>query len=104
MKSERGSIDFDERTNSLIVTDIQSRLEKIDEVVKTLDTTTPQVLIEAKIVETNLNDTENLGIDWTLKASAAGASRPISYPFKHGITNSRFASTVDVPSPDDVVY
>src|SRR3989338_9234936 len=104
MKSERGSINFDQRTNTVIVTDISSRIKLMENVIETLDTTTPQVLIEAKIVETNLNDTENLGVDWTLQASAGGATRPISYPFKHGITNSRFASTVDAPSEDDVVY
>src|SRR3989338_6232079 len=104
MKSERGSIDFDERTISLIVTDIQSRLEKIEEVVKNLDTTTPHVLIEAKIVETNLDDTENLGIDWTLQASTAGAERPLSFPFKRGGTDNRFAGTVTTPSSDDVAY
>jgi type IV pilus assembly protein PilQ len=104
MISERGSINFDERTNSIIVTDIQSRLELVSEVVERLDTTTPQVLIEAKIVETNLDDTENLGIDWTTKVSTNGAARPISYPFKRGGTNSRFAGTVDTPSEDDVTY
>jgi len=104
MKTERGSIDFDERTNALIVTDIQSRVDKIEEVVTSLDATTPQVLIEAKIVETNLNDTENLGIDWTTKVTTSGASRPISYPFKYGVTDSRFAGTVDAPSADDVAY
>jgi len=104
MKSERGSINFDVRTNSVIVTDVHDRIELMAEVIEKLDMTTPQVLIEAKIIETNLNDTENLGIDWTTTASVGGSSRPISYPFKTGITDSRFAGTVDVPSVDDVSY
>src|SRR3989338_8269709 len=94
MKSDRGWINFDERTNSVIVTDISSRLNIISEVVSTLDTTTPQVLIEAKIVETNLNDEENLGIDWTTKASVSGSSRETSFPFKRGATENRFAGDV----------
>jgi len=98
MKSERGSIDFDERTNAVIVTDIHDRVELIASVVETLDTTTPQVLIEAKIVETILSDNENLGIDWTTQASIGGASRPITYPFKTGNTDSRFATDMPVPT------
>jgi len=104
MRSARGSINFDERTNSIIVTDISSRLELIEEVVETLDTTTPQVLIEAKIIETNLDDSENLGIDWTTKASASGASRSVSFPFKRGNTDNRFAGDITIADPDDVVY
>ena len=81
MKSERGSINFDERTNTLIVTDIPKRIELMEGVIKSLDTTTPQVLIEAKIVETTLSNTDNLGIDWVVKATASGAKRPTLFPF-----------------------
>lgn len=104
MKSERGAIDVDERTNALIVTDVHKRVELIAGVIDTLDTTTPQVMIEAKIVETNLNDTENLGIDWTTQASLGGTSRPVSWPFKTGATDNRFAGNMDVPSADDISY
>lgn len=104
MTSERGSINFDERTNSVIVTDISSRMELISGVIETLDSTTNQVLIEAKIVETNLNDSENLGIDWTQKLTLSGASRDISFPFKRGATNNRYAGTVDTPDADNVSY
>ncbi|MBN1869963.1 MAG: type IV pilus secretin PilQ [Candidatus Omnitrophica bacterium] len=92
MKSERGSINFDERTNTVIVTDISSRLTLMANVIETLDKTTPQVLIEAKIVETDLNDSENLGIDWTVQASINGAERGISWPFKTGPTQDRFVT------------
>lgn len=92
MKSERGSINFDERTNTVIITDISSRIGLMANVIDTLDTTTPQVLIEAKIVETNLNDSENLGIDWTVQTSINGAARGISYPFKTGPTQNKYAT------------
>ncbi|MBU4375890.1 MAG: secretin and TonB N-terminal domain-containing protein [Candidatus Omnitrophica bacterium] len=83
MLSSRGKdkVKFDERTNVLIVTDIPTNLYKIRQVVDKLDKRTPQVLIEAKIIETTLVDTENLGIDWTVKLSAYGAKRPITFPF-----------------------
>jgi len=100
MKSERGSINYDERTNTIIVTDIEDRLQVMANVIETLDKTTPQVLIEAKIVETNLNDTENLGIDWIVQASANGAQRQITWPFKIGETQSRYTPTY-IQRPDD---
>ncbi len=89
MTSDRGGVNFDERTNTLIATDITTVLDTIDEVVVQLDKTTPQVLIEAKIVETNLNDTENLGVEWVTKVTATGTKRPTVFPFPSG-TGNRF--------------
>ena len=100
MKSERGSVDFDERTNTIIVTDINEKIVLIEGVVDSLDSTTPQVLIEAKIVETQLTDTDRLGFDWTAKVSLSGASRPISYPFKEGQSDNRFMPSA-FPTPDE---
>jgi len=104
MKSERGSVNYDERTNSVIVTDISGRVELMGGIIETLDATTPQVLIEAKIIETNLDESENLGIDWTTKATLSGASRDISFPFKRGGTDNRFGGSITAADPDEVVY
>lgn len=65
MLSDRGRIKFDERTNTVVVTDIPTVLFQIKEVLSRLDQPTPQVLIAAKIVETKLEKSENLGIDWS---------------------------------------
>ncbi len=89
MKTPRGSINFDQRTNTLIVTDIQGNVDLIGDVVKALDAVTPQVIIEVKVVETTLTDTENLGIDWTIQGTATGAKRPITFPF-HTQDSSEF--------------
>ncbi len=79
--SKRGFINFDIRTNALIVRDLEGNLELIAEVIKSIDTVTPQVMIETKIVETDLNTTDNLGIDWVLQASISGAEKPTIFPF-----------------------
>lgn len=100
MRSERGSADFDDRTNTLIITDISSRLALMEDVIKTLDATTPQVLIEAKIVETGFVDEENLGIDWVTKATIAGAERPHTFPFTVD-TNNKYAKDYPFPGVDD---
>jgi len=83
MLTPRGNINYDVRTNALIVRDTPSNLEIIDGIIPTLDATTPQVLIEAKIIETTLNDSENLGIDWTLGATVSASGRSHFWPFSN---------------------
>jgi len=62
--SQRGSVSVDKRTNTLIVKDISENLESIRVLVESLDAQVPQVLIEARIVETNDTFTKQLGIQW----------------------------------------
>jgi type IV pilus assembly protein PilQ len=99
--SARGKITIETRTNTLIITDTKSNLIKIGNVIKDLDRVTPQVLIEAKIVETNLTDNQNLGIKWQIGASAKGAGRPITYPFTDKATHSKHMPGIfSVEGPD----
>ena len=91
MRTERGSVNFDERTNAIVVRDTAANVELIGEVIAKLDTTTPQVLIEAKVVETTLSNSENLGIDWVTQATISGAKRPIVFPFSGRSTSNIFA-------------
>ncbi len=62
--SVRGEITIDDRTNTLIVKDIQQKTEEVSNLIKTLDTPTPQVLIEARIVQATTDFAKNLGIQW----------------------------------------
>jgi type IV pilus assembly protein PilQ len=64
--SPRGSISVDERTSSMLVKDIASVFPEIERLLITLDRPTPQVLIEARIVEVNTATTRDLGIQWGL--------------------------------------
>ncbi len=79
--SDRGKVRYDERTNMIIVTDIPTNLHKIREVIERLDKRTPQVSIEAKIIEARLEDDDKLGIDWTVEVAASGSKRPTTLPF-----------------------
>lgn len=81
MLTERGKLTFDGRVNALVVTDLATNIYKIKRIIGELDKKTPQIMIESKIIETVLNDTERLGIDWNLVISAAGATRPTTFPF-----------------------
>lgn len=80
--SERGKVVYDERTNTVLVTDIPTNLYKIGQIIERLDKKTYQVLIEARVIETELDDTEKLGIDWNVKFSVTGAKRPTTLPFE----------------------
>jgi type IV pilus assembly protein PilQ len=62
--SKQGSVAIDPRTNSLVVHDLPDNVVKIVSIVKSLDSRTPQVLIEARIVEAGTNFTRELGIQW----------------------------------------
>jgi len=58
---QRGKISLDARTNSLIVKDVPSTIEKMRKIIEVLDTQTPQVLIESKIVEVRESYAKEIG-------------------------------------------
>lgn len=58
----RGKISPDKRTNSLIIRDSQESIDRIKKIIETLDTQTPQVLIESKIVEVAEEHSKELGL------------------------------------------
>lgn len=60
----RGEILEDLRSNTLIISEVPTKLELIDKLINTLDTANPQVSVEARIVEAQSNYTKNLGIQW----------------------------------------
>ncbi len=66
MLSNRGNIQVNVNTNSLIVTEVPEVLAKIEELADKLDIRTPQVIIEALLVSVKLTDTERLGLDYTI--------------------------------------
>ena len=79
--SERGRVKSVPRTNMLVVTDIPTNVTKVREVIAKLDRSTPQAHIDSKIIETQLQEGENLGIEWSPIASITGANRPVTFPF-----------------------
>ncbi len=62
--SARGKVTVDDRTNVIIVEDIRDNLDQAERLVRTLDTQTPQVLIEARMVEGTTQFSRTLGIQW----------------------------------------
>ncbi|MFY0729633.1 type IV pilus secretin PilQ [Pseudomonas sp. NFX15] len=61
---ERGSITVDERTNNIIAYQTQERLDELRRIVSQLDIPVRQVMIEARIVEANVDYDKSLGVRW----------------------------------------
>ena len=60
----RGSVVVDERSNSIIAYQTQEQLDELRRIVTQLDLPLRQVMIEARIVEVNVDYSKNLGVRW----------------------------------------
>lgn len=60
----RGVVNVDKRTSTIIIKDIPQVIDEATALVKAIDTQTPQVMIEAKIVEANLDFSREIGAVW----------------------------------------
>lgn len=80
--SERGEIIVDDRTNTMVITDVSDRIQLIERLLDVFDTPTPQVAIEARIVEATSTFIRNLGVQW--------GARGISDPFYGNQTSLEF--------------
>jgi len=81
--STRGRVIVDERTNTLIISDIPKKVAPLDTLIDTLDAETPQVMIEARIVETTRTFAQDLGVTWGFEAIAdasLGTSTNLAFP------------------------
>jgi type IV pilus assembly protein PilQ len=91
MMSPRGKLTVDRRTNMVIARDISGNLDLMERLVRNLDTQTPQVLIEARIVEARTNFAKEAGIQWGgefTASSANGNSTGLVFPNQIGIAGA----------------
>jgi type IV pilus secretin PilQ/predicted competence protein len=81
--SQRGSVQVDPRTNTIIITDLADRLTTAADLITTLDKPQPQVEIEAKIVQANKNFERRLGVQWGFNGNvspALGNTTKLAFP------------------------
>ncbi len=81
--TQRGTIIFDERSNTLVIKEVPANIGVLDGLIRVLDMPNPQVAIEARIIETNSNFTEKLGIQWGpnfVADSAYGNQTSLKFP------------------------
>jgi len=80
--TKRGQAVADSTSNSLVITEVSSRIDEVVEFVKGLDLRTPQVSIQAKIIFVDRTDVEELGVKYDL-----------------GTTNQFFNQLIQRPDP-----
>jgi type IV pilus secretin PilQ/predicted competence protein len=80
LKSPQGSVVVDERSSRVIVKDLPQAVERMESFLKQIDIPTPQVLIEARIVEASRSFTQSLGVQW------GGAGVPTKPGSSTGVT------------------
>ncbi|MBI5378955.1 MAG: type IV pilus secretin PilQ, partial [Nitrospirae bacterium] len=83
LKSKSGKVIAEPGSNTVIVKDLPQNLAHMEKLVRALDTRTPQVLIEARIVETTRNYVKDLGIQWGGSFNASpffGNALPYLFP------------------------
>ncbi|MDH3345065.1 MAG: type IV pilus secretin PilQ, partial [Desulfobacteraceae bacterium] len=69
----RGTISVDERNNQIIMTDVAEKIQKAKETVKQIDKVTPQVIIEARIVEVSDSFSREFGTQWSIAGTKEDA-------------------------------
>ena len=69
----RGTISVDERNNQIIMTDVAEKIQKAKETVQQIDKVTPQVIIEARIVEVSDSFSREFGTAWSIAGTKEDA-------------------------------
>jgi len=90
MSSRYGSLAADQNTNSLIVCDSRDYLNKIMTEIKKIDKRPQQIMVEVVILDVQLNDDSEIGINWDILSD-----KTYDIGYKQNLTASRLGSTVE---------
>jgi type IV pilus secretin PilQ/predicted competence protein len=99
--SQRGQIQVDTRTNTIIITDLPDRLQTVTALLGALDRPEPQVEVEARVVQTTREFAKAMGIQWGLNGRATpaiGNTSGLAFP-NSGLLGGRTGAS---NTPDDV--
>ncbi|MAX65484.1 MAG: hypothetical protein CME66_00960 [Halobacteriovoraceae bacterium] len=94
---ERGSIQSDKRTQNLIIKDTVDVVERMRKIIQTLDTQTPQILIEAKIVEATEDYELRAGLTEGLKLNYDPLGSASNLPADNGVFSLSTAPNKSAP-------
>ncbi len=98
--SQRGQIQVDARTNTIIITDLPDRLQTVSALLGALDRPEPQVEVEARVVQTTREFAKSLGVQWGVNGRvtpAVGNTTGLAFP-NNGTLSGRTGAT---NSPSD---
>ncbi len=97
--SQRGQIQVDARTNTIIVTDLPDRLQTVSALLGALDRPEPQVEVEARVVQTTREFAKAIGVQWGLNGRVTpgvGNTTGLAFP-NNGTLNGR-TGAVNAPA------
>ncbi len=107
--SDYGKISVLEGRNLLVIEDTPEYLIRVSSILKNIDATPNQILIEAKILEVTLSDSNSYGINWSKVFNSGettlgvqGLSSPASGLFINQVTDTLEATLTALYSKDDV--
>lgn len=100
MLTERGKIDIDVRTNSLLINDTRNRVDLMTSMAERLDSATPQVEINARLVDMDVRATRELGLNWSVSnfkspGNNLAGSMSIANPINNPAADLRVATVQD---------
>ena len=78
--TKRGAVVADSTSNSLVITEVSSRINQVAEFVQGLDLRTPQVSIQAKIIFVDRTDVEEMGVKYDLGSTTQFFNRLVQRP------------------------
>jgi type IV pilus secretin PilQ/predicted competence protein len=111
--SPRGEIIVDERTNTMIISEVPEKIKIIDTLIDTLDAANPQVQIEARIIEASSESLSTFGIQWGYNAianAAHGNQTNLTFPnsiVSGGVMDSKAnpnGYAINLPTADSVTF
>ncbi|MCK5175598.1 MAG: hypothetical protein KAR47_19545, partial [Planctomycetes bacterium] len=80
LTSSYGAVSTDAETNTLLIVDSRERLDMIVEQIRKADQTPKQILIDVVIVDVQLNDETEVGVDWTDLLGDSDSDNDIGIP------------------------
>ena len=87
--SPRGQVQVDGRTNTLIIADLQERVDAMQALIEELDRPEPQVQIQARIVQASQDYLRELGVQWGIAGRVApeiGNTAALAFPNRGGVS------------------
>ncbi len=84
--TDEGQVVVDARTNSLLITDVPENFPRLEAAIMALDVRTPQVMVDAEVIETTLSKLKDLGFEWggstgTVFSFTPGTGTTTRFPF-----------------------
>ncbi len=101
--SRRGHMTVDNRTNSVIITDLYDHVEKIEKFIRILDKRTKQVSINARYVTATKSFSRSLGINWgfnQIADAAHGNTTKYAFPYTYDATGA--VNLIDFTAPGEL--